>query len=110
MYKVLIVSAAANMIWQFNKHNIEILQQQGGRSRCRYKFSRPWNHTKGEVEKMTSWMKRTIYYIIKSILKEAWEPFLQISGYWVSFERSLNNKILILFNLSLQLVGFWRES
>lgn len=64
MYKVLIVSAAANMIWQFNKHNIEILQQQGAEVVVATNFQDPGTITKGEVEKMTSWMKKNniLYY------------------------------------------------
>lgn len=66
MYKVLIVSAAANMIWQFNKHNIEILQQQGAEVVVATNFQDPGTITKGEVKKMTSWMKKEQYIILSS--------------------------------------------
>lgn len=55
MKSVLMVSAAANMIWQFNRRNIEILQELGVKVVVATNFEKPGTIDQQEVQKMKAW-------------------------------------------------------
>ncbi|NVY96088.1 glycosyltransferase [Lactobacillus sp. DCY120] len=57
MVKALLVSAAANMIWQFNTRNIEILLKKGVEISVATNFDEPGTITPREVTKMKQWLE-----------------------------------------------------
>lgn len=56
MGKALFVTAAANMIWQFNRQNILILKQMGEDVVVATNFEKPGTITQKQVEQLQAWL------------------------------------------------------
>lgn len=73
-YKILLVSAAANMIWQFNKRNIELLREIGFEVLIATNYRQPGTLSLKERDKMLAWLERN-----------------DVKTFQVDFERGVGN-------------------